>query len=109
MIPLTKLEELVLISVLKLGADAYGTSIFNHISALTGGDTTVSSIYFPLERLVRKGYLRALQGAPTPIRGGMGKRYYRLTGSGLAALRENRALSLSAWRGVGALLKQVEV
>jgi hypothetical protein len=36
---LTKLEELVLIAV------------------LTGKDISLSSVYFPLERLVRKGYL----------------------------------------------------
>jgi len=106
---LTKLEELVLISVLKLKGEAYGTSIFNHIVGLTGQDVTVSSVYFPLERLVRKGYLLAIQGEPTPKRGGMGKRYYRLTPSGLTALQESRVLNLAAWRGVAGLMKRAEV
>lgn len=106
---LTRLEELVLISVLKLKDEAYGTSIFNHIVGLTGQEVTVSSVYFPLERLVRKGYLQAIQGEPTPKRGGMGKRYYRLTKSGLTALGESRALNLAAWRGVAGLIKHAEV
>jgi DNA-binding PadR family transcriptional regulator len=106
---LTKLEELVLIAVLRLKAEAYGTSIYKHILGLTGRDVTVSNVYFPLERLVRKGYLQAVQGEPTPIRGGMGKRYYRITKSGLAVLQENRALNLAAWRGVAGLMKRVEV
>jgi hypothetical protein len=38
----------------------------------------------------------------------MGKRYYRLTRSGLTALRDSRALNLTAWRGVAALMKQAE-
>lgn len=106
---LTKLEELVLISVLKLKEEAYGTSIYTHIVELTGQDVTVSNVYFPLERLVRKGLLRAVQGKPTPKRGGMAKRYYRLTKSGLAALQENRAVNQAAWRGVAALIKRAEV
>jgi DNA-binding PadR family transcriptional regulator len=105
---LTRLEELVLISVLKLRSEAYGTAIFNHIVGLTGREVTVSSVYFPLERLVRRGLLQAFQGESTPKRGGMGKRYYRLTRSGLTALRDSRALNLAAWRGVAALMKQAE-
>lgn len=106
---LSKLEELVLISVLKLKDEAYGTSIYTQIVALTGREVTVSNVYFPLERLVRKGFLQAIQGEPTPKRGGMGKRYYRLTKSGLAVLQDNRAVNLTAWRGVAALIKRAEV
>jgi PadR family transcriptional regulator PadR len=106
---LTKLEEMVLISVLKLKKEAYGTSIYTQIVKLTGRDVTVSNVYFPLERLVRKGLLRAVQGRPTPKRGGMAKRYYRITKSGLAALQENRAVNLAAWRGVAELIKRAEV
>lgn len=105
---LTRLEELVLISVLKLKTEAYGTSIFNLIVGLTGREVTVSSVYFPLERLVRRGHLQAYQGGPTPKRGGMGKRYYRVTKTGLAALQDSRALNLAAWRGVAALIKNAE-
>lgn len=103
---LTKLEELVLIAVLKMKDDAYGTSIFNFVVALTGREATVSSVYFPLERMVRKGYLQAVQGESTPKRGGMAKRYYKLTPAGLAALRDSRALTLAAWRGVAALMRR---
>jgi len=106
---LSKLEELVLISVLKLKGEAYGTSIYTHIVGLTDREVTVSNVYFPLERLVRKGFLLAVQGDPTPKRGGMGKRYYRITKSGLAALQENRAVNLAAWRGVATLIKRTEV
>ncbi len=106
---LSKLEELVLISVLKLKEEAYGTSIYTHIVGLTGQDVTVSNVYFPLERLVRKGLLLAVQGKPTPKRGGMAKRYYRITKSGLAALQENKAVNQAAWRGVAELIKRAEV
>lgn len=105
---LTKLEELVLIAVLRLKDEAYGITIFNQICKLTGKDITVSSVYFPLERLVKKGYLYTLKGEPTPKRGGMRKRYYRLTRPGILALQENRAINETAWKGIPKLLKYLE-
>ena len=102
---LTKLEELVLIAVLRLQDNAYGISIYNTIINLTGNEVSVSTVYFPLERLVRKGYLQTLKGEPTPKRGGMSKRYYRLTRSGIKALQKNRSLNQEAWKGVSELLK----
>ena len=105
---LTKLEELVLIAVLRLKDKAYGISVYNFIADLTEKDVSVSSVYFPLERLVRKGYLQTLMGEPTPRRGGMSKRYYRLTKAGIKALQENRSLHETAWKGVADILKSNE-
>ena len=102
---LTKLEEMVLIAVLRLKDAAYGISVYNHIVDLTGKKVSVSSVYFPLERLVRKGYLQTMMGNPTPQRGGMSKRYYKLTRAGVKALQENRLLHETAWRGVSDILK----
>ena len=104
---LTKLEELVLIAVLKLKDKAYGIAVYKHIVALTGNKVSVSSVYFPLERLVRRGFLRAQKGLPTAKRGGMSKRFYQLTKEGITALQENRTLNESAWRGVTKILKNV--
>ncbi len=102
---LTKLEELVLIAVLKLKDSAYSVSIYNFVNEITGKEVSVSSVYFPLERLVRKGFLQSAQGKPTPKRGGMSKRYYRLTRAGIAALEDNRSLNQAAWKGVSSILK----
>jgi PadR family transcriptional regulator PadR len=102
---LTKLEELVLIAVLKLQEKAYGISIYNFIVEITGKEVSVSSVYFPLERLVRKGYLRSFKGDSTPKRGGMSKRFYKLSRAGIEALQENRSLNQAAWNGVADLLK----
>ncbi len=105
---LTKLEELVLISVLRLKDNAYGISVFNYIVDLTGREVSVSSVYFPLERLVRKGYLQTTKGEPSPQRGGMSKRYYRLTKAGVKALQENRSLHETVWKGVSEILKSTK-
>ncbi|MDH4220140.1 MAG: PadR family transcriptional regulator [Candidatus Aminicenantes bacterium] len=105
---LTKLEELVLIAVLRLKDKAYGISVFNYIVDLTGKEVSVSSVYFPLERLVRKGYLHTMKGEPSPQRGGMSKRYYKLTKAGVKALKENRSLHETVWKGVSEILKSTE-
>ncbi|UCE40132.1 MAG: helix-turn-helix transcriptional regulator [Candidatus Aminicenantes bacterium] len=105
---LTKLEELVLIAVLRLKDKAYGISVYKHIVDLTGNEVSVSSVYFPLERLVRKGYLQTSMGEPTSRRGGMSKRFYKLTKSGIEALQENRSLHETAWNGVSDILKSSE-
>ena len=105
---LTKLEEMVLIAVLRLKEKAYGISVYNSIVNLTGNKVSVSSVYFPLERLVRKGYLQTFMGEPTSKRGGMSKRYYRLTKTGVKALQENRSLHETAWKGVPDIIKSTE-
>ena len=105
---LTKLEELVLIAVLRLKDNAYGISVYNYIVDLTGNEVSVSSVYFPLERLVRKGYLQTSMGEPTAKRGGMSKRYYRLTKVGIKALQENQSLHETAWKGVSEILNSTE-
>jgi DNA-binding PadR family transcriptional regulator len=105
---LTKLEEMVLIAVLRLKNKAYGISVYKYIVELTGNEVSVSSVYFPLERLARKGYLQTLMGEPTAKRGGMSKRYYRLTKSGIEALQENRSLHETTWKGVSDILKSTE-
>lgn len=101
---LTKLEELVLITVIKLGDEAYGIAIYKRIVKLTGNKVAVSSVYFPLERLVRRGFLRTYTGTPSAKRGGMRKTFYRLTPEGIATLEENRALTDRAWEGIPSLI-----
>ncbi len=100
---LTKLEEMVLIAVLRLKDEAYGIAVYKYIVGLTGVRASMSSVYFPLERLVRRGFLTAVLGEPTPVRGGMRKKFYRLTKEGISILQENRSLTEKAWRGLGKL------
>ncbi|MFC1492689.1 PadR family transcriptional regulator [candidate division KSB1 bacterium] len=94
---LSKPEELILLSIWRLKDDAYGVTIRKHIREITGKDFSISGIYLPLERLVRKGFLEAYQGDPSPVRGGMSKRYYRLTEEGVDVLRESREVLDTMW------------
>jgi hypothetical protein len=51
---LTKLEELILLSVLKLGENAYGTTIYKYLQEVTGKKLSLGGVYFPLDRLTPK-------------------------------------------------------
>ncbi|MFC1493477.1 PadR family transcriptional regulator [candidate division KSB1 bacterium] len=100
---LTKLEELILLAVWKLNEEAYGVSIYKHLQKVTGQKMSVGSVYFPLDRLVKKRYLKAMKGEPTPKRGGMSKRYYLLTEAGLNILNATKKVNDTMWDGYSVL------
>jgi PadR family transcriptional regulator PadR len=97
---LTKFEEQILLSVWSLQDRAYGISIYEHIRRITGKKLAIGGIYFPLERLVEKGLLKARKGDPTPVRGGQSKRYYKLTKKGYEKLLESRKVEEAFWKGL---------
>ena len=94
---LTKLEELILLSVWRLKDDAYGTTIYKYIGEVTGKKLSLGGVYFPLDRLAKKGYLTAYIGEATPERKGLSKRYYSLTKRGHRALKEIKRVNEIMW------------
>jgi len=97
---LTRFEEQILLSVWKLQDEAYGIAIYNHIRSITNKDLAIGGIYFPLERLVKKGFLKAYMGEPTPVRGGQSKRYYRLTRLGREELIKSKKTQEAFWKNL---------
>ena len=96
---LTKLEELILLSVWRLKENAYGTTIYNYIAKVTSKKLSLGGIYFPLDRLAKKGYLTAYIGEATPERKGLSKRYYNLTEKGIQSLNEIKRVNEIMWAG----------
>ena len=103
MAELTKLEEQILLSVWKLGENAYGLTIYQHIREITGKKIAIGGIYYPIERLVKKRFLNAFKGEPTAMRGGQSKRYYRLTKHGVEALMKEKKAHEAFWKGLSDL------
>lgn len=93
-------EQLVLLAVIRLGDEAYGTTIRREIEGRTDRRVTVGALYTALDRLERKGFLRARLGDPTPQRGGRAKRFYRVSIAGRAELARARIALASMWDGV---------
>ena len=94
---LTKYEELILLCVLKLGDNAYGTTIFKYLKELTGKALSLGGVYFPLDRLVKRGYLVSYTGKATVERQGLSRRYYKLSSEGIAVLNEIKRVNEILW------------
>ena len=52
---LGEFEQIVLLAIVRLGHEAYGTSIRREIEARSGRQVTTGAAYVTLDRLVAKG------------------------------------------------------
>ena len=91
------LEQLVLLSVVRLHGAAYAVSVRREIAERTGREIARGAVYVTLDRMERKGYLRSKMSDPTPERGGKAKRMFAMTAKGSRALEHSL-------RSVGAML-----
>jgi PadR family transcriptional regulator, regulatory protein PadR len=87
------LEQLILVSTVSLGEDAYGAGIWEKVEEIAERSVSVGAIYITLDRLEEKGYLTSWYSDPTPERGGRTKRYFKITASGATALSNSMRLS----------------
>jgi len=85
---LGEFEQLLLLSLLQLGDDAYTVTIRRTIEDQAGRSVSPGAIYTALERLERRGFVTSRFGEPTPERGGKRKKFYRIEAAGRAALRD---------------------
>jgi DNA-binding PadR family transcriptional regulator len=94
---LTRLEEAILIAVLRLGDEAYGVPINREVSLVFKKSYTMGGLYFALDQLVRKEYLRKWSANPRAERGGRSRTYYMLTPEGEEALKAVRDHQVRLW------------
>ncbi len=85
---LTKAEELVLLTIWRMGDSSYGVTIKNRIKEETGKDIPYGTLYFLLDQLALKENIFKIAGKPTPERGGRSKTFYRITPEGREALKK---------------------
>jgi PadR family transcriptional regulator, regulatory protein PadR len=97
---LGEMELMVLLAVVRLGDGAYGVPISKELRNLAGREVSLGSIYAALDRIEQKGHVTSRLGDPTPERGGRAKRYFRVTRTGVRALRTTRAALTSLWSGI---------
>lgn len=94
---LSRTEEVLLIAACRLGQEAFALNIKDEVQSLTGKDFSIGGIYVPLDRLVRKGYLRTREEMGPADRQGRPRRVYEITPQGVAALSEVRELNRALW------------
>ena len=101
---LREFEQLVLLSVLRLGEHAYGGKIREDLEETARRSVSIATIYVALSRLEQRGFVRSWMSDPTPVRGGKSKKYYALEAEGRQALQEAKATLERMWQGVGTAL-----
>lgn len=97
---LGEFEQLVLLAIVHLRGETYGIPIVEEIERRTGRSVARAAVYVTLRRLEDKGLVSSRMGAPTPERGGKGRRYVRIEAEGARALREARNVAERMWQGL---------
>ena len=97
---LGEFELLVMLTIIRLGENAYGVPISQEIEQQTGRSVSYGTVYSTLERLQKKGLVASNLGDATPERGGRAKRYFRATSTGLRTVRETKQSLIRLWRDV---------
>ncbi|HXG55407.1 MAG TPA: helix-turn-helix transcriptional regulator [Vicinamibacterales bacterium] len=83
---LGEFEQVVLLTLLRLGNGTWGASMRRDIQERTGRELPVSVVYVTLQRLEKKGMVRSYVGNPTTERGGRRRRHYLIDTPGEHAL-----------------------
>lgn len=97
---LGEFEHIVLLTLVRLGDDAYGMSVRSTIHDLIKRDISIGAIYTTLERLQQKGYVESRIGEATAKRGGRAKKYFKVTGQGRKVLKDARNNLEVLWEGI---------
>lgn len=93
-------EHHVLLAALRLGANAYTTSILRELETRTQREVSPAAVYVALRRLEQAGLVKSLLRATTVMNERRQRRYIRVTATGLAAVRDARASLRSLWNGL---------
>ncbi len=96
---LSRQEEIVLLSIWQLKDNAYGVTVREYISEITGKYWSIGSIYVPLERLIEKNLVITHIEEPGGKRRGRSKRMYVLSPEGMKALAEIKLVQDTLWKG----------
>ena len=97
---LGEFEYLMISAAARLGEDAYGAAIRQHIESATGRGCSLGALYTTLDRLESKGFIKTWMGDPTPQRGGRPKRMVRVTAKGIRAASDFYSAVSRVSRGV---------
>jgi PadR family transcriptional regulator PadR len=94
---LTDFELMILLSILRIGDEAYGVPIAREIEGTGGRTVVLGAVYAALDRLEDNGLVSSTIGDPTPERGGRAKRFFRVTPLGLKAVRQTQRALTNLW------------
>ncbi|MBT82295.1 MAG: PadR family transcriptional regulator [Alteromonadaceae bacterium] len=97
---LGEFEQYVLLAILKLDDQAYGTTIRQLLHDSIQRDVSIGALYTTLTRMEDKGLLTSAMGEATAERGGRAKKYFQVTAEGQAAVKRSRQALQTMWQNI---------
>lgn len=103
---LSRSDEILLVSILRLKDNAYGVTIVEEVARRTDKQLTFGALWVSLDNLAKRGLVS--KRTEKPEKGGRKKIYYAVTPQGASALEATRALQKRLWRGMNPLLEDAK-
>jgi PadR family transcriptional regulator PadR len=100
---ISRAEEMVLLAIWRLKDKAYGVAIRKQIHKDTGKDYTYGTLYGLLRQMEHKGYTQKIKGDPLPKKGGRSRSYFKITPTGIQALKDAIELHRRMWKDIEGL------
>lgn len=97
---LGEFEQFLLLAILRLGDNAYGSTIRQLLADSINRDVTIGALYTTLERLEKKGLVESKMGEATAERGGRAKKYFKVSAQGQSALKRSKQALSNMWQGL---------
>ncbi len=94
------LQQVAMLAVARLGANAYGAAIRDELLHVAERKVSVQTVWVTLVRLEKQGLVDSTEGPREEGRRGRARRVFRLTPAGWSALDTARASTARMWEGV---------
>ena len=100
---LGEFEHHVLLAILRLGDNAFTTTILQELEAKTGREASLAAIYIALRRLEAAGLVRSRMKRGHTDGQNRERRFVKVTPEGIKRMRESRRRFMELWEGVSEL------
>jgi DNA-binding PadR family transcriptional regulator len=97
---LGEFEQQVLLTILRLGGEAYSVPMVVEMEARSGREVSQAAVFIALRRLEEKGLVSSRMVSAGDTGTGRERRYFRVLPDAVALLRESRRLMDRFWEGL---------
>jgi len=102
---LGEFEHQVLLSILRMGGEAYSVPLVIEMEELSGQEVSQAAVYIVLRRLEDKGLVSSRMEDAAQTDSSRSRRYFKLEAMGLQRLRESRQMLNRFWDGIEEVLE----
>lgn len=97
---LTRKDELMILSIPRLGKEASQVKLRELLNSNTSKKWSIGNVFVSLERLENLGYIHTKLGVPTGKRGGKAVKFYIVSNAGMEVLKKTKNMQDGMWEGL---------